>query len=327
MRKRILLSLFCGLVGLSAVVQADTPRYRVTKVTDGMATGINNRGEIVGQKGDGPSGKAFLWRRGKITILPQLKDTAFSHATEINDQGQVVGISSLKNRQRRYFLWGKGKTQDLGVTPWSSGSPRINNKGEILLPISSNGNLRSILRQNGRNKDLGRWWAMALNDSSQIIGTNSSASLDASDLLKNSRSMWPVAWRNGKTIKIGEPGGMGVHINKRGDMIIRQLSPDATEKLILLSNGKRIGITRHHQSKAVPADLNNKKQIVGSIRTDKGIRAAFWQSGQWFDLNNLIPKNSGWVLNGAQDINEKGQIAGYGTHNGVTCAFLLTPIN
>ena len=45
------------------------------------------------------------------------------------------------------------------------------------------------------------------------------------------------------------------------------------------------------------------------------------------DLNNLIPKNSGWYLWAAWGINDAGKIIGYGTpaSGGPTHAFLLTP--
>ena len=41
------------------------------------------------------------------------------------------------------------------------------------------------------------------------------------------------------------------------------------------------------------------------------------------DLNDLIPPNSGWVLKEARDINNSGDIVGYGSINGVNHAFLL----
>lgn len=43
------------------------------------------------------------------------------------------------------------------------------------------------------------------------------------------------------------------------------------------------------------------------------------------DLNTLINPFSGWVLNTATDINEKGQIVGSGTRNGQVRGYLLTP--
>jgi hypothetical protein len=45
--------------------------------------------------------------------------------------------------------------------------------------------------------------------------------------------------------------------------------------------------------------------------------------GQMKDLNNLVPKSSGWVLDDATGINDAGQIVGSGTLNGQTRAFLL----
>ena len=43
------------------------------------------------------------------------------------------------------------------------------------------------------------------------------------------------------------------------------------------------------------------------------------------DLNDSIPPGSGWLLETARGINDAGQIVGYGDHNGLVSAFLLTP--
>ena len=48
-------------------------------------------------------------------------------------------------------------------------------------------------------------------------------------------------------------------------------------------------------------------------------------SRRMVDLNTLLPLNSGWVLMEANDINDNGQITGYGLHNGVGRAFRLSP--
>ena len=42
------------------------------------------------------------------------------------------------------------------------------------------------------------------------------------------------------------------------------------------------------------------------------------------DLNGLIDPNSGWLLSRAYDVNDGGQIVGYGKTSGSTHAFLLT---
>ena len=44
------------------------------------------------------------------------------------------------------------------------------------------------------------------------------------------------------------------------------------------------------------------------------------------DLNTLIAPGSGWILTEARDINDRGQIVGYGQTTQGTRAFLLTPV-
>jgi probable HAF family extracellular repeat protein len=51
-----------------------------------------------------------------------------------------------------------------------------------------------------------------------------------------------------------------------------------------------------------------------------------YENGNLWDLNQLIPENSGWILKEATDINNDGQIVGSGEIDGEIHAFLLTPI-
>jgi hypothetical protein len=44
-----------------------------------------------------------------------------------------------------------------------------------------------------------------------------------------------------------------------------------------------------------------------------------------FDLNRLIPPNSGWELTHALSISDNGNITGFGDIGGETHAFLLVP--
>lgn len=44
------------------------------------------------------------------------------------------------------------------------------------------------------------------------------------------------------------------------------------------------------------------------------------------DLNARIADDAGWVLEDTDHINARGQIVGYGEHEGQEHAFLLTPI-
>ena len=54
--------------------------------------------------------------------------------------------------------------------------------------------------------------------------------------------------------------------------------------------------------------------------------AFLYSGGVMYDLNNLIPANSGWTLEQATGINDSGQICGNGVNpSGQPEAFLLTP--
>lgn len=49
-------------------------------------------------------------------------------------------------------------------------------------------------------------------------------------------------------------------------------------------------------------------------------------AGTMQDINSLIDPASRWILKEARDINESGQIVGWGLYNGQTSAFLLTVV-
>lgn len=73
--------------------------------------------------------------------------------------------------------------------------------------------------------------------------------------------------------------------------------------------------------------INSFGVIVGySLMPTPNTTHAFIYDNQMRDLNSLIPPGSGWVLTGANGINDLGQITGVGQIGGLGHAFLLTPI-
>src|SRR5487761_2011685 len=69
--------------------------------------------------------------------------------------------------------------------------------------------------------------------------------------------------------------------------------------------------------------VNSQHEVVGSIKVAGAEHAAAWQNGAVTDLNSQLPKGSGWVLERAVAINDSGDIAGVGSHEGKEEAFLL----
>ena len=78
---------------------------------------------------------------------------------------------------------------------------------------------------------------------------------------------------------------------------------------------------------SVGQGINQSGQVTGYANTSSGDYVAIlYSNGTMQDLNNLIPANSGWVLQSGQSINDSGQITGYGLINGAQHAFLLNPV-
>jgi len=75
--------------------------------------------------------------------------------------------------------------------------------------------------------------------------------------------------------------------------------------------------------------INNQGLTVGFSLTDFNDltteHALLWRNGVLIDLRTKIPAGSGWTLLQAGGINDRGQISGFGIHNGDIRAYLLTP--
>jgi probable HAF family extracellular repeat protein len=75
--------------------------------------------------------------------------------------------------------------------------------------------------------------------------------------------------------------------------------------------------------------INESGQIVGGYSVSFGSScctfALLYENGALYNLNDLIPANSGWTLQAATAINDRGQIAGFGMIHGEIHAFRLDP--
>jgi probable HAF family extracellular repeat protein len=141
--------------------------------TVGMALWINDLGQAVGASGScantilpplalGPH--AVIWERdGSVTNLGNLGGTAVNIGLAINNQGQVVGASSLTDHGTpslgtNAFLWTREKgMQNLGTLSGdvASGGQGINDSGEVVgLSLDASGNPRGFLWRNGVMTDL-----------------------------------------------------------------------------------------------------------------------------------------------------------------------------
>ena len=76
--------------------------------------------------------------------------------------------------------------------------------------------------------------------------------------------------------------------------------------------------------------INNSGDAVGHslIAGNSYYKAFHYTQGIMLDLSTLVPVGSSWdYLSAANDINDKGQIVGWGYISGESHAFLLTPVD
>ncbi len=287
-------------------------------------TAINNKGQILDYNG--------LFQNGVLSSIPVLLPTNISSSDSpsgrvipagINEQGQVVGTSSVQSEQNgasptfqvftHAVLYQNGQTTNLDIVSPSAGgaganaassAAAINNSGQVVGAFGSGGTLPSgglqghaFVYSNGVTTDLGTLGgsnsgAIAINNNGQIVGYAELAGSTPTTLVD----------RFGNTV----PG-----------------PPLIATHAVLWQNGAAVDLSAPNDGNA--SAINDQGQIVGSYTTSKGDSRAFvYRSGKLADLNTLLV-NGGWTIRTATGINSKGQICGTGIYKGLYHAVLLTP--
>jgi probable HAF family extracellular repeat protein len=179
-------------------------------------------------------------------------------------------------------------------------------------------------------------FAFGINDSGQAVG--------ASGLCSNT-TLPPLApggphavlWESdGTPVDLGNLGGpiaVGTSINERGDVVGGSVSGDGTFHPFLWTRqmGKMQDLGTFQGAVAAVAPccntINSRREVVGIWFESNGPAGAFlWRDNQLMELSTLIPQGSPWSGLQAGAINDAGEIAGWGTINGETHAFVAKPV-
>ena len=258
---------------------------------------INDSGEIVGlaQNSQTEISRGFVWTEANgLVELPQLSGGTYSVANANNNNGIIVGYSSISNGDVHSVLWeGSGtsfRIRDLGILP---GAPYT--------------------------------YAYDLNQSMQVVGeAYNSAGTHFTAVFWSTTA----GWRNLGTLPGGQDS-IADWINDPGVAVgaayTAQYPNGVAVYWDISYNIHSLG-TLPGGSQSYAGGENDLGAIVGESTVSGGVlHACIWKNGSVKDLNELIPANSGWVLNHASAINRNGQISGFGTINGATHGFILTP--
>jgi len=260
---------------------------------------------------------AFLWSNGAMTDLGTLGGPdQGSSGSAINRSGEVAGTAGVtgtaKTNGTHAALWTGTTTVDLGaLAPLSSGSwsvaNGINDSGQVVgywaSSVStintaahpwlySNGKMTSLPEPSGLTTP--SCHADMINNSGQIIGNCSNAG----------SNLQAVLWQNGTVTTLGTLGGLQVTnvtgINNNGQIAGWGTTSTGATDGFLDSNG-----TVTDLGSFLPYALNDNGVMVG---TDDTGAALIDSGGTVQNLQNLIPAKSGYLLGGADAINDNGQI-------------------
>lgn len=306
------------------------PGYNPVDVgANNVSPDVNNSGAVVGSYWDDGAGgiRGYMWENGVTTVIEPDNPARWAVAQKLNDTGTVVGYGVAGGEPAQAFLWEGGSYTEIGPSPEGWGWD-VNNSGLVAGEIWNGGTpSQPALYDPGTGwTNLGTFGgpfgqAFALNEASQVVGWADDFSGDRRPFMWSSATgmvdmlTGPELWGEAHDIN---DNGIAVGFWRLSD----ELPEDNKAFLWDIDNGKvDLGLLPG-ASYSEARGINNLGQIVGH----SGNRAFLYDSGMLYDLNDFLPPDSGWVLNGATAINESGWIVGVGVHNGVGRAFLLTPV-
>ena len=151
--------------------------------TNGLSPrGINDDGQIVGDKYYGGTFHATMWDQGVLTDLGTLNGGPNSYGRDINNAGQVVGDNF--GSPYHAFRWEAGTMVDLGTLPGGSMSTGngINEAGQVVgySTTTETGGAHAYLWSDGWMADLGDLGdggsqAYDLNDAGLVVGSSTAS--------------------------------------------------------------------------------------------------------------------------------------------------------
>jgi probable HAF family extracellular repeat protein len=352
--------LACAVLASLFVPVAAAQTYTITDLgtlsgfSSSLAYDNNNPGQITGCSDNsvlptlpcqqGVPAEGFLWTSGSMQPLGYLGSDDFSVGYVVNDSGVVVGYSgSSSNGSAHPFKWDQGN----GMVPLSTlaggssyafasaitnksgviaGESEINNGNEdVVLWTKDSSGVYHVHDEKCLPKAL-YCYAYDINENLQVTGV--------AYFFNNNNKYRAFLWSktNGYTQLKGltpSSNTIGEWLNNSGVVTGLSTSTKYPNGVSVYWDSKgihNIG-TLPGGSSSLPGFITDSLVIVGQSGVADGSNHAYiWtKKKKMRDLNNMIPKNSGWVLNHAASINKKGQIVGYGVINGEEHGFLLKP--
>jgi uncharacterized membrane protein len=278
--------------------------------------------------GTGNVCRAFLWQEGKLFPLQSLGGPN-SSVSWINNRGQAVGVAETTTRDPQCYP---------GISFTGTG-PQVLDFEAVLWDLSS-GRARELPPLPGDTVGI----TLGINDLGQVVGGSGSCANTFPP--GPATSPHAVLWEGGKPLNMGNLGGsvdtdlpgvatLGLSINNHGVVTgVAALPGNATAHAFLWSKQ----LNHMVDLGTIPGDvrsaglaINEEGDVVGPSFDAEGDPRAYLRlsrgNGSSLDLNALVPQDAPLYLLVAFDINDVGEIVGFGVdNNGDIHGFLAKPI-
>nr|WP_267877371.1 hypothetical protein [Massilia mucilaginosa] len=251
----------------------------------------------------------------------------YVEATGINNRGDVVGGTYVTGQEWRGYLFADGRAMQLGSLGGQYTRVQAINEARQIVGESRtlDGISHAVLFSGATVADLTPW---ALRDSAASAINNAGTAVGAipCDCLEFHAARFT---RGGGVSDLGTLGGKSSNadgINSAGHVAgSSALGGQAGDRAFLYVNGVMSDLGALSGMDSAARGMNNAGQVVGLSYQGWDINeAVLWEGGAVFNLNSLIDPASGWHLTDAGAINDLGQIAASGCHQGLgVCGMLL----
>jgi probable HAF family extracellular repeat protein len=353
--RRLLLAVSAAGAGSAAQIYTITDVGVLPGYQASYATAINNSGHIVVNSGtasvasNAGNWQAGVWTAGSLAALGFLSPgDPSSYGLGINSAGKVVGSSGYSTNSLFRGFTNDGAMHDIGVLPGSpnpnlySFAASINDLDQVAGfsefngdPNFATGKDHAILWQGGSMQDLGTLpgysssHGNSINNAGQVVGFSSGPT--GPGLLSYEAFLWSGGSMSALTPVSGDTHSLAWAVNGSG-LVVGESGDDLAgrRRAAMWINGIPIGLG------TLPGDMCSEAGAVNSaglaVGDSQGVcthpspsQAVLFQGGQVIQLSGQVINLGGWSLFAAADINDSGQIVGWGQLDGVDRGFLLTP--
>ena len=302
--------------------------------SESIAWAINNSGQVLGLGTVTDGSKPWscvLWANGVQQDLGLPSGNSSTDGGVLNDAGQAVchlgGVT---------YFWQSGTLAPLPTLPggpWISGAHAINNLGVVVgwnMSWANTADSRAVRWQGGVPSDLGfpgsaHGGAIGVNDAGSILVQTGDVYRKPYVLTGSVSNVVDIAGSVPRTNISPED------LNHAGQVcgyLVWDGAVSATRHAFVWAGGVATLLPEYSGNESEAWAMNNLGHVLGQSHiAGVGWKQLVWREGAMLNLTDLPEfQAAGFSGISTRDINDSGQIVGYGWVNGSRHAFLLSPI-